>query len=261
MEPRDRLSIVFSYYDQPKMLEKQCEIFDEYGDLNRWLRLVVVDDASRVHPIRGMHRTPKFLAVRLFKILDHHAWNQMGARNLGMRHVDGWAFVMDLDHTIPMESLAWIVANLHNLDKNSYHLPRRVYGPEELKMGVPPNLYLIHSSAYWLAGGMDETFRGNKGWSDIMFRSALQSQGIKPVALKMPKPLVAWSWQDWHHGKPSLIADASVTSLNRDLNKNNEKRLAKMRRISSEGSKGWSNYINRLKPLQFKWEEISATHS
>jgi len=248
------LTIAFAYFDQPLMLRKQVEVFSSYAKetLSR-LKLIIVDDCSRKHQARkACKRYP--LRTEIYIIQDNIAWNQMGARNLAMKHASGWVLLIDPDHTVS-ESLAVYLLDevLPTADLDRYYLIPRVYARKREKMKAPPNLYMIHHQSYWRAGGMDEGFRGHKGWSDITFRYALESTGMKRFLLSKAPKMVAWSWKDWFEHEPPLIKDAAVVGLDRSLGHNNAKRIKIMKAAKRSG---WQRYIQSLKPLQFKWRKV-----
>jgi len=250
------LTIAFAYFDQPNMLRKQVEVFSGYSaELLARIKLIIVDDCSHKHAANKACKSFP-VSTDIFQIIDNIPWNQMGARNLAMKHSLGWTLLIDPDHTVP-EALS-----KHLLDKviptanrNKYYLVPRAYARKREVMKVAPNLYMIHHEAYWKGGGMDEGFRGHKGWSDITFRIAMEGVGVKRATLDDAPKLIAWSWKDWKENEPPLISDAAVTSLNRDLKQNNARRI-RIFASAKQKSGWWSIYVKSLKPIQFKWKKV-----
>jgi hypothetical protein len=171
----DKLQIVFPYYDNAQMLEKHIEVWKSWPrDLQRKVRVVIVDDGSEKQPalpVLQPHELP--VELMLFRILINIRWNQNGARNLAMTHVDdGWVLSTDADHVIPESQLRALLSL--SLDPKMYYRPgRRQFGHEKTVYKRHPNSYVLTKELYWRIGGYDEDFAGYYG-SDCTFRNALK---------------------------------------------------------------------------------------
>lgn len=262
------MTIGFAYYDQPKMVEKWESMLDGYPDqLRDRLRIVICDDASPQHPLKEFRKGDNHLHVEIWRITKDVPWNQMGARNVIMQHTAEWACLLDPDHIPPWTLATKMVEGMETLDLKRYYLFNRVYARSGEKMGTGPNLYMVHATAYWRAGGMDEQFAGHKGWSDITFRDAMEATGTKhtrfPGHESWPgtvDPLCAYSWKDWKEAEPPLIEDAAVVKLDRDIRKNEDLRNSILRSIKRK-RQTWKGYISSLQPFRYHAERVYASHT
>lgn len=182
----DRLTIVTCYYRQPAMLAEQIRTIERYpADIAQRLKLIVVDDGSP-EPAK----VPATLAceVELYRILEDRPWHHLGARNLGM-HVapDGWCLMVDIDHTMPTESMEALLA--HDLDPRRYYTPgRRVKAPNDEPHHPHTDSRIVTREMYWAAGGSNEDLAGIYGGGNE-FKTRLRQRfgaGIPlPVALRV----------------------------------------------------------------------------
>ena len=178
----DRLSLVYSYYNQPEMLRRQCDLWRGYPDeLKTRTELIIVDDCSEdpiVVPSVGIY-------AKKFRIEEDIPWNWDGARNLGMKYAYGWCLITDLDHMIDADQLRMLMGI--DLDPTHwYQLSRRT---NARKIRSHCNTYLMHTDLYWQIGGYDEAIHYYD--KDRWFRKRLRkypSGGILPVAMDAVLP-------------------------------------------------------------------------
>ena len=169
------LTIVMAVYGQPKMLAHQLATISRYGDdVLDQLKMVIVDDhgdppASIVPP-----ELAAMVDLKLFRVTEDIPWNQMGARNIGMRESEGWVVMLDPDMVIEPEMISKFIdrantASRGTVTKFALRWPGHPLG------FTSPNTWLVHKRDFFDCGGYDEDFRGHKGWSDCLLQECFRS--------------------------------------------------------------------------------------
>ena len=164
------LTILYPCYNNPDALALQQETWRSYpANLRTAVRLVLVDDCSE-QPVWLDENFP--LAHTLLRITSDIAWNQPGARNLGMsRTVTEWVFMSDIDHLLTPDMCAALLA-VETSPGTVYFFGRRTRDGREL--APHPNSFLIQREIFWDLGGYDEDFCGHYGYDDILFRDLVE---------------------------------------------------------------------------------------
>lgn len=173
------VTIVMPYYENPKMLRLQLHEWRMFTPSEKAaLSAVIVDDGSSNVPAEEnvkAYGPDVGFKIRLFRIVPNIPWNQDGARNLGMKHVDTqWALMTDMDHMIRREQVSRMLNFVsHRTMKGQYYLPHR----EDFD-GRPnhphANSYVFNVQDFWMMGGYDEDFAGVYG-SDGNFRKCMRA--------------------------------------------------------------------------------------
>jgi glycosyltransferase involved in cell wall biosynthesis len=103
-----KLSLVYPYYNNPRCLERQLELWTHLPpEIGRQVEYVLIDDGS---PEPAVIRPAGPVNITLARIKGDKPWNQHGARNLGMKLAEGdWAIASDIDHVLPAEGLALVL--------------------------------------------------------------------------------------------------------------------------------------------------------
>lgn len=176
-----KLSIVYPYYNNLRCLERQVELWTQLPpEVSRQVEYVLVDDGSPA-PAVVSPLTP--VNLTLVRIKEDKPWNQHGARNLGMKLAEGeWAIASDIDHLLPAQSLARILAMPKDPGSVYYFTRKREDGTAK---HPHPNSFLIQRRAFWSLGGYDEDFCGHYGKGDIFLR-LLFSRSCAIVQLSEP---------------------------------------------------------------------------
>lgn len=176
----NNLTMIYPYYNAPKMLQAQMVNWDLMPEeLVPRVLIILVDDGSQEYPALDVVRdygTRRF-DLRLYRVLVDIPWNQHGAKNLAaMEAPDSWFFISDIDHTLTMGSLRRVF-DKQDLDKGCFYTVHRDtayfndagevdFRPMLNKDGNPkphPNTFLLTKRAYWGAGGYDEDYCGTYG--------------------------------------------------------------------------------------------------
>lgn len=183
----NKLTMIYPYYNAPQMLATHLFSWSMFPkDVLQHLLFIIVDDCSQHSPALQVvkHFQDSRLPIRLYQVDVDIPWNQHGARNLAaMKAPKGWMLMSDIDHTVPLESVEWILRA--KLDQGCFYTFQRMTrvpgGKVEpmLKDGKPkphPNTYLLTRGLFWRAGGYDEDFCGTYG-GDGPFRRLLNQAG------------------------------------------------------------------------------------
>ena len=173
-------TIVMPYYENPKMLRLQLHEWRHYrDDLKQYLKAIIVDDGSPRNPAQPVveeHGNVGF-DIKLFRIVPNIPWNQDGARNLAMKHVDDqWALMTDMDHMLKRDQVSRFLDLVSRAEKGTYYMPQRVDWNGSA-MHPHPNSYVFNVQDFWFMGGYDEDFAGCYG-SDGNFRRCMRA-GLK----------------------------------------------------------------------------------
>jgi predicted glycosyltransferase involved in capsule biosynthesis len=233
-------------YGQPLMLEKWFQTIRHYDDevLDN-LHLVIVDDhgdppAAIPVDIQAM------MDCQLLRVTKQIKWNQMGARNLGVKQAKtDWVLMMDPDMVLEPNIAKRLVNFMPRLRQGTLVKLLLRY-TNDVADNSSPNVYLIHKADFRKVGGYDEDYAGHKGWSDVQFLHTLE--GFKMAFLKKTD-----LWVRYY--RPRDIEDATVKTLDRSVAFNRRMHIMKMgaaRRI------GWAKWAaaNRQKLVRFPWERV-----
>lgn len=216
----DKVYLIYPYYDNPVMLEKQVENWNNYrGDLRKNIQVILVDDCSQKYPaapIMEHCKAPK----KVFRVTENIPWGQHHARNVGARVVKGgqsWMFMSDMDIMLtPEEAFNLFEMDLH---PNRYHtFERRFYG--EVR---PPkyhlNTFLVKHHHFWAINGYDVDFCGAYGGDGPFLRQlnarcpqlhhGHMSEHLKADTEISGKIVTLWGYE------PEIIKDANTTEFTR----------------------------------------------
>ena len=166
------LSLVFAYYENPKMLSYQLEHLAQLpAKLLSQIEIVVVDDASPEAPAVTVARDFQHLPLSVFRIAENRPWNQDAARNIGVAEAKAPNVMLtDVDHIVPADTLEALTSLNPGLDAVTFS--RKAHFSDR-RIPSHVNSYFMSKAAYWEVGGYDEDFWGWYG-TDKMFRKRLQ---------------------------------------------------------------------------------------
>ena len=193
------LTLVFTYYNQPQMLAEQVRVWQHYPPEQRGrLRIVVVDDGS-APPMAPPH-VPG-LAIAALRIHDDLPWHQDEARNLAMRHVSGWAALLDIDHVVTTAALTALLA----LSKQpGYWYPLARATLDKARLRDAPNVFLMHAKDFQRLGGYDPA----EGYGTDRYMVDKRNAHMR-VGERLTEPLMVYRASD--------VADCSTTGLSRKV--------------------------------------------
>lgn len=256
-----RLSVVVPYYRNPVMLDRQFWLWSNEtptGILDA-VEFVVVDDASPESAWAVAQSTTYASQLPHFQLLRVKVdtpWHQHGARNLGAHVATGkWLLMTDIDHVIPPETLAALLAADDGDEDCAFFFDRvdapagERWNPEDWPMMAPTlnregkpkphvNSFAITRDLYWKIGGYDEDYCGVYG-TDSLFRKRMAAQSRR---VQLPLPLIRVARE--------VIQDASTTTLPR---KEGRPRGVKAAIAHAKAKRGEADVV---KVLQFEWERV-----
>lgn len=248
----EKLTIVMAYFNQPQMLMEWWAVIRDYPKDKVSLR--IVDDHSKVHPLKIPDDILADLDVMHFRVEDDIPWNEMGARNLAMHHSEGWVYMTDPDYLLLPESFEAILA-LDLKKRNFYHLRSRPAHDHRRELHRPENIAVLHTEDFRIAGGYDEYFAGAYGFSDtLLFKFLRDVTGAKDN-------FVDQIWMD-HYTKgeiPGIFSGVKIISdaaspTTRDTRINQPKFDQVIKGVRKIGAKAFLR--SRKPPLRFQWTQV-----
>lgn len=174
------ITLIWPYYDNPRWLETQIGILETYSpDVLSRLRLIVSDDCSPTVPaLDVLRRTRPPVPTRVFRILVDIRWNWLAARNVAMKHAEGWCLVTDIDHVVPEETLRWLMCTRHDFG-TMYRLLRREH--TGVQIHPHPNSFFVTTRTFWKTGGYDEALSGFYGTDGDFRRRAAAAVTVRTL--------------------------------------------------------------------------------
>ena len=225
-----KITLIMAYYLNAGMLRRQFEWLDNMPqEIKDQIELIVVDDCS---PVPAMFPAAPPIDARLYRTKVDVAWNQDFCRNLAVSQSSTeWLLLTDIDHIVPPETWASILADKLN-PHHIYRFSRRE--PDGTPYKIHPNTWLMTKAMYERAGGYDERFAGYYG-TDGDFRDRVQRYA----------PIVQREEQIIRVGREH-VPDASTTTLERKKKEDGEM-ISKIKRERGDA---------RPVSLSFEWERV-----
>jgi hypothetical protein len=176
----NKVRMIYPYYENPKMLERQVENWNRYaGELREHVRVLLIDDGSQKHPAVDIFKHCK-IPKKLYRIKQDIPWNQHGARNLGAmkactKEENFWLYMSDMDVLLTAEVAYDLFTR--RLDPAKHYTFDRAFLPDLQRHKVHCNTFLVKHAAYWAINGYDEDYCGTYGGDGPFLR---QLQNIAP---------------------------------------------------------------------------------
>jgi hypothetical protein len=233
--------MIYPYYENPQMLERQVENWNRYaGDLRDSIRIILVDDGSQKYPAEPIFKHCK-APKRLYRIKQDIPWNQHGARNLGAMQAcksseNFWLYMSDMDIILTPETAYDLFSR--KLNPANYYTFERTFLPDCTRRKYHCNTFLVKHSVYWAVGGYDEDYCGTYG-GDGPF---LRQMNVLAPRVHLPDVLLYGVERD-------VVADA-----NTDLPRKEGKFGDKYRQIFDDKRKRGDERAKN--PLRFDWERV-----
>ncbi len=243
------LTLVIVTFGQPIMLAKHLEVICSYSDdVREQIKVVIVDDSGQP-PAKIPQEALDKVTFELYRVLDNIAWNQMGARNLGMTRSSGWCVMLDVDMVLPPNQICDFIKLAGESRRGTVYRFAlvRLSGINKGKINqTSPNTYLIHRDDFMECGGYDEDYAGNKGWSDVQLLHTLGDRY---------KVIMRTSLYADFYLPGDGIADANVQKLNRSVERNGVIHKGK---VKLARRMGWKTFVKdrKGKNIRFKWERL-----
>jgi hypothetical protein len=249
-----KITLVFPYYEAPKMLAVQLlNILGYTEDTRQMLDIIIVDDGSPVYPAKGLIDTFRLpIKVSVYRVKCDIPWNNHGARNLGvMQSPEGsWILGLDIKHIVPASCMDFLVwdRSFALQPGNFYTFAcRRLEAAEsgmsvirwmQTRQGKPckphPNTYLICREDFWRVGGYNEDYCGTYG-GDGEFIGRVKSKLVESFI----DPDKFWVIRV----DKTIISDAMAMQDTRSYFKE------LFRQVKSE-------HRTPVNPIRFEWEQV-----
>lgn len=160
---KEKIYFIYPYYENPLMLEKQIDNWNNYtGELRDLVEIILVDDCSPENPAAPIMERCK-LKKSVYRVLENIPWGQHHARNVGasvVKDENAWLFMSDIDIIFTPQEFC----NLMDIRLN----PNRLHTFERKFLnGDPPkyhlNTFLVKHRHFWGVNGYDVDFCGTYG--------------------------------------------------------------------------------------------------
>jgi len=167
--------LIYPYYENPQMLERQIENWNRYSGLLRdRIRVILIDDCSPDNPAEPIFEKCK-APKKLFRVKENIPWGQHHARNVGARVIkgdDSWLFMSDMDVILTPEALNNLIDI--NPDPGRYHTFARKFvgGVREDKYHC--NTFMVTHKNFWAVNGYDCDYCGTYGGDGAFLRQLHQ---------------------------------------------------------------------------------------
>jgi predicted glycosyltransferase involved in capsule biosynthesis len=154
-----RFTIGYTYYNEPHLLEKQIEYWNNYP---HQIQIILIDDGSELYPAKDVLKDFTYPNFQLWRIEKDLGFNSHGCRNL-IAHIsesDNILF-MDIDCFMSPENVSFLKKCNFNPEK-LYKF--NLFNATSKKWTEYPghhNVFLVNKGKYWQAGGYDESFTGH----------------------------------------------------------------------------------------------------
>jgi hypothetical protein len=243
--------LVYPYYENKTMLEKQVENWNRYaGELRDNTKIVVVDDCSSNYPAYSILKKCK-TPVALYRLHKRYPWNMHQCRNIGAKEASNekdnlWLFMSDIDIILTPEMAYTMLSK--KLDTNYHYTFERTFAPEFKERKIHPNSFLVKRNTFWQINGydLDLTPIGGGGYGgDGEFMRQLK--GISEHKHMNDVVLIGYGRRS-RDGEP-FIADADTRDLDRDTWQKKYREAFDRKRRSGD--------MRSIQPIRATYERIN----
>lgn len=173
-----RLTVGYTYYNEPKFLQKQIEYWNNYPEE---IQIILVDDGSQKFPaseILNNYSNPNF---QLYRVTKDLGFNSHGCRNLIATLASSQNILfMDIDCFLnPCDAFFLKKINFNPNKHYKFNLFKQ-YCKTYQDWPGHHNIFLINKETFWKAGGYDESFtKYHKGDREFIARMETVSEKAK----------------------------------------------------------------------------------
>jgi hypothetical protein len=248
--PINACRLIYPYYENKSMLEKQVENWNRYaGELRDRIKFIIVDDCSSNYPAYGPLTKMK-APFSLFRVHKRFPWNMHQCRNIGAKEASNekdnhWLFMSDIDIILTPEMAYTMLAK--KLDPSFHYTFERTFAPEFKERKTHPNTFLVKRNAFWQINGYDLDLipigGGGYGGDGEFMR---QLGGITEHQHMTDVVLVGYGRRS-RDGEP-YIADADTRDASRDEWQKKYRAAFDKKRITGD--------MRSVKPIRVTYERI-----
>jgi len=258
--PIETIYLIYPYYENPSMLEKQVENWNSYsGLLGKKVHIILIDDASPNNPAEPIFKKVKHKKT-LIRVKENIPWAQHHARNVGAleagklsKEENPWLFMSDMDILLNPETLYEMMEM--EMDPRRFHTFERNFAGNVREPKYHCNTFLVKYDNYWAINGYDCDYCGTYGGDGPFLRQldrvapqlhhGFPSKHISQHVECTKKPILLWGYE------PDMIADANTREWERygDMKKKYRVLMGKKRREGDERSKD---------PIRWEYEVIEV---
>lgn len=226
-----KYTLIYPYYENPTMLEKQVEEWNSYSPtVKNNIEIILIDDCSPTYPAKEIFE--KYTGKkRLYRVSVNIPWGQHHARNIGAKEADTkWLYMSDCDIIVPKDMAEYLFNPMEPNSKN-YYMFERKYAPDFSKSKVHPNTFLVTRENFWKTGGYHYRFVGTYGGDGALMKE-----------LDKVCPKVQLSSIILHGYERDVIKDAN-TNLGRKDSEYGKEYKKRVEQFKKEGSPKETNPI------------------
>ncbi|GBE23831.1 hypothetical protein BMS3Bbin02_00096 [bacterium BMS3Bbin02] len=261
----EHLTIVAAYFNQPEIFEEWWRVLLSYPDeLVAKIKLRLVDDHSERAPLGIPATILKRFDVQAFVVEDDIVCGQTGARNLAMKHAEGWCFVTDPDYILYPDAAQKLLGKMSlasgrdrwmgELERRNYYHPRsKLYGTGK-EQHRAENMAVVHADDFWSVGGYNEDFAGGYGYGDGLLFRAMKEYG------KMRDVFIQDVWMThYQKGVVEKSDGTRITDAASPIVRSTVRNKPIFKRMNSDIlTKGWKRLLrDRKPPIRFKWRRFA----
>lgn len=234
----ERLSIIYSYYENPTQLSIQLAHWQSYPrEIKNKCHFIVVDDGSPRNPAFNIIGSNPKINLSLYRVNVNIPWNSHGCRNLAAQQTkDKWLFISDMDLVLDADGIKNIFEQ--DLSETAIYRFARVTMPNHEPKKHHCNTWLLRRDQYWEFGGYDEDYCGTYG-GDGPFARALEAKYTPLIFENIPLK---------YYGR-SYIKDSGTNEFDRDGV------LRQKYHDTGARKKAERDFLPK-NPIRFPWEKV-----
>jgi len=178
------LTLITHHYNGHERVIDLLDHFTKFSSkVTSNIKITVVDDFSD-----HASQLPRYpLEITQYRITTDIAWNQPGARNLGVFLCDTpWALLFDVDQRPSEEGIAYILEHLNRLEPDtiySFLVKNYFDANDNCPLDIHPNTLLVPVANFKVFGMYDEDFAGNYAHEDLYLAVMWEARGGKRKVL------------------------------------------------------------------------------
>lgn len=155
----NEFNILTTYYNNKKLLLNFIDGYLHHKNTYPFLKLIIVDDGSMIHPAHEFLEKENLPDVSLYRVTEDLGFNSHGCRNLAMTVTDSyWNLLLDSDIHLKKINLDFLIS--YPVDNN-----------DVIELNI--NSLFINKDAYFSCNGYDEELR-NIHTGDTFFTDYLK---------------------------------------------------------------------------------------